>query len=87
MIDCGVSKQNNTMAGEETQKSDTVFEVKHRHGDSAKSLKRARFIKSIIYIIMRQEKAPTYKSSRSKAPKTQQICHYRHVRKTSGCFC
>ena len=27
-----------------------------------------------------------YKLSRSKAPKTQQFCHYRHARKTSGLF-
>ena len=32
---------------------------------------------------MRKEKAPIYKSSRSEAPKLQQVCHYRHVRKTS----
>ena len=35
---------------------------------------------------MRKEKAPIYKSSRRKAPKTQQICHYEHVRKTRGLF-
>ena len=35
---------------------------------------------------MRKENAPIYKSSHSKAFKTQQICHYRHVRKTSGLF-
>ena len=57
-----------------------------RHGNSIASLKRARVMKSIIYIKMREEKAPIYKSSRSKAPKTQQICHYRHVRKTSERF-
>ena len=28
-----------------------------------------------------EEKAPVYRLSRSKAPKTQQICHYRHTRK------
>ena len=33
-----------------------------------------------------QEKAPVYRLSRSKAPKTQQICHYRHTRKTSELF-
>ena len=32
------------------------------------------------------EKAPIYRLSRSKAPKTQQICHYRHTRKTSELF-
>ena len=31
-------------------------------------------------------KAPIYRLSRSKAPKTQQICNYRHARKTSGLF-
>ena len=31
-------------------------------------------------------KAPVYRLSRSKAPKTQQICHYRHTRKTSELF-
>ena len=33
-----------------------------------------------------QEKAPVYRLFRSKAPKTQQICHYRHARKTSELF-
>ena len=33
-----------------------------------------------------QEKAPVQRLSRSKAPKTQQICHYRHTRKTSQLF-
>ena len=33
-----------------------------------------------------QKKAPIYKLSRRKAPKTQQICYYRHARKTSGLF-
>ena len=32
------------------------------------------------------EKAPVYRLSRSKAPKTQQICHYRHATKTSELF-
>ena len=31
-------------------------------------------------------KAPVYRLSRSKAPKTQQICHYRHTRKTGELF-
>ena len=34
-------------------KSDTVTEVKHRHGNSVANFKHARVIKSIIYIIMR----------------------------------
>ena len=33
-----------------------------------------------------EEKAPVYRLSRSKAPKTQQICHYRHTRKTGEIF-
>ena len=32
------------------------------------------------------EKAPIYRSSRSKAPKTQQICNYKHTRKTNELF-
>ena len=31
-------------------------------------------------------KAPVYRLSRSKAPKTQQICHYRRAEKTSAPF-
>ena len=31
-------------------------------------------------------KAPIYELSRRKAPKTQQICHYKHTTKTSGPF-
>ena len=33
-----------------------------------------------------QEKVPVYRLSHSKAPKTQQIYHYRHTRKTSQLF-
>ena len=33
-----------------------------------------------------QKKAPIYKLSRSKAPTTQQICHYKHARKTTRLF-
>ena len=33
-----------------------------------------------------EEKAPVYRLSRSKAPKTQQICHYIHTRKTGERF-
>ena len=31
-------------------------------------------------------KIPVYRLSRSKAPKTQQICHYRHTKKTGELF-
>ena len=41
---------------------------------------------SQLYIIMHTHKAPIYKISRSKAPKTQQICCYRHARKINGPF-
>ena len=61
------------------KKSDAVSEVKRRHDNSLASLKFTHVNKSIICIIMRN-------LSRSKAPKTQQICHYRHVRKTSQLF-
>ena len=36
------------------EKNDTVFEVTHRHGNSAASFERTRVIKSILYIIMRK---------------------------------
>ena len=39
-----------------------------------------------VYPIMRKREAPICKLSRSKAPKIEQICHYRHARKTSGPF-
>ena len=32
------------------------------------------------------EKTPIYKLFRSKAPKTQQICYYKHTRKTGELF-
>ena len=32
------------------------------------------------------EKAPIYELSHRKAPKMQQICHYRHATKTTGLF-
>ena len=80
-----LTKQHNDTR-KNPKKIDTVAEVKHRHGNSVASLERARVNQSIIYIIMRK-KAPIYKLSRSKAPKTQKICHYRHARKTSVPFC
>ena len=33
-----------------------------------------------------QEKSPVYRLSRSKAPKTQKICHYRHMRNNNELF-
>ena len=33
-----------------------------------------------------QEKAPIYKLSRSKAPKTQKTCHYKHEKKSQWTF-
>ena len=78
MISCGASKQNITKACEKPEESDAVFEVKHRHGNSV-----AHVNKSNMYIIMRKEKAPIYKLSRSKAPNTKNL-PYRHARKISG---
>ena len=68
------------------EKIGSVAEVKHRHGSSVASLECTRATNSSIYIIMRKEKAPIYKLSRRKAPKTQQICHYKHATKTSRLF-
>ena len=39
---------------------------------------------SHLYVIMSRKKTLTYKLSSSKEPKTLQICHYRHGRKTTG---
>ena len=50
------------------------------------NLKCARVNKLIIYLIMRKKKAPIYKLSCSRAPKTLQICNYKHVRKTRVLF-
>ena len=66
--------------------NDAVAEVKRRHSNSVTSLKCARVNQLIPYIIIRKEKAPIYKFFLSKVPKTQQICHYRHARITSGLF-
>ena len=74
------------MAREATQRGDAVSEVTHKHDKSAASLECTRVNKSIIYIIMRKEKATIYNLSRSKAPKTQQICHYNHAIQTSKPF-
>ena len=68
------------------EESDGALQVKHRHGNSVTTFKYACVHKSIRYIVMREKKTPIYKLFRSKTPKTQQICHYRHVRKTSGPF-
>ena len=64
----------------------TFSEVKHRHDNPVASFKCARIKKSIIYITMRKQKALVNILSRSKAPKTQQNCHYRHPRKASWLF-
>ena len=45
-----------------------------------------RSIKANRNINLWKEKAPIYRLSRSKAPKTQQVCHYKHTRKTSELF-
>ena len=41
-------------------------------------------LKNPLYIIKREQKAPFYKLFCSKAPKTQQVASYEHMRKTSG---
>ena len=74
------------MAHKKPEESDAVSEFKHRDNKPVASLKCARVKKSIIYIVMRKEKATIYKLSRSKAPKSKQICHYRHATKTSELF-
>ena len=61
-------------------------EVKHRHSKSVAALSVHVSSSQLYIIIMRKEKAPIYKLCSSKAPKTQQICHYNHARKTSICF-
>ena len=48
------------------------------------SMQRSMQANKNIYLW--QGKAPVQRLSRSKAPKTQQICHYRHTRKTSELF-
>ena len=66
------------------EESDGALQVKHRHGNSVATFKYAYVHKSIRDIVMCEEKTLIYKLFRGKTPKTQQICHYRHVRKTSG---
>ena len=61
------------MAREETRKSDTVSEVKHRHGNSAASLKLPRVIKSIIYIKMHKEKHSFTSHPAAKNPKHNKL--------------
>ena len=58
------------------EENDTVSEVKHRYGKLVASHECARVNKSIIYTTMHKEKTLIYKLSRSKASKTQRICHY-----------
>ena len=43
-------------------------------------------IQAIRSIDLLLEKAPVYRLSRSKAPKTQKICPYRHTRQTGELF-
>ena len=75
-----------TRHAKEPKKIDTVAEVKYRHGNSVTNLECACVTKSIIYIIMHKEKAPIYRLSHSKTPKTPKMCHYNHSRKISVLF-
>ena len=68
------------------KETDAVFEVKHRHGNSVACFNCTHFNKSIIYVIMRKEKAPIFAVSRSRTLKTQRIHHYKHARKTRVLF-
>ena len=83
---CDACKQNKMTVNEETWRKRCCFRVKHRHDNSVANPKCAHVNRSIVYNMMRKEKAPIHKLSRSKAPLTQQICHKRQARKTSWPF-
>ena len=61
----------------------TVLTV-HAETSQLYTFKRSMHAKRNINLCL--EKAPVYRLSRSKTPKTQQNCHYRHTRKTSERF-
>ena len=86
--------------GSEKRRSPTrvpfLLVEKHKHLTSIAVL-TVHAKKSLLYTFQRSmqankninlwyEKAPIYKLSRRKAPKTQQVFHYKHTRKTSGLF-
>ena len=87
----------NTVRNEKAQRECRVLLVEtHKHLTSIAVL-TVQANMSLLYTFQRSmqanknihlwyEKAPIYKLSRSKAPKTQQICHYKHTRKTSEIF-
>ena len=56
----------------------TVFTV---HARTSLLFTFQRFMQANRNINLWEEKAPVYRLSRGKAPKTQQNCHYRHTRK------
>ena len=56
----------------------TVFTV---HARTSLLFTFQRFMQANRSINLWEEKAPVYRLSRGKAPKTQQNCHYRHTRK------
>ena len=58
--------------------SDKCLDKQRRKSKTVKD-----FLKWNIYMIIQSQNAPINKLSRSKARKTQQICHYKHTRKNS----
>ena len=59
--------------------------AEHEKSDAFSEVERVYYIFNDLCkpIHLWYEKTPIYKLSRSKAPETQQICHYRYERKTS----
>ena len=81
------SKKTTRWHANTSKESDAVSEVKNRHCKSVANLKSASVNKSVIYNIMRKDKAFIYNLSRSKVPITQQTFHYRHAIKPANLFC
>ena len=70
----------------ETHKHLTSIAVFTVHAETSLLYTFQQFMQANRIINLWQEKASIYKLSGSKAPKTQQTCHYRHTRKTGEFF-
>ena len=73
------------METEEARRESRVLLIKTHRRLTSTAVLTVHAETSKLYTFQKK-KAPIYRLSSSKAPKTQQNCHYRHTRKTSELF-
>ena len=80
------ARQENSFLLFETHKRLTSIAILTVHAETSQLYMFQQSMQANRYISLWWEKAPVYRLSRSKAPKTQRNCHYRYTRKTSELF-